>query len=782
MIRDFGKNKLAFISVILMATLCLATFTGLTGVWTGMENMKSEYLGNTNSSEDDYIVTFSRYNANYEENLKSSDYVTNVESRDILNIKMPEYKAENITNDLITNLKIYIVDDNTLREPKVINGEDWGAGGLWVDNDFYQTNNLNDGDKINIEYQNRETGEIPISGSIMVPENSMYLATPFDIIADHKNYAYGYCTETFANNNFGNVLVAKEIVLTAEKDVSEEKVIEEINKIVGAKNIQSIKNLGNTAGLKWFDDKINQVKVYSIFFPILFLLISLITLKSTMKRLVIDQKIVIGTFSALGISEKVIILHYLIYGIVCSGLGSIFGNIIGPKFVAPALMNTLKTQVTMPEWIVGFSINFILVGLFLIVVSSLFVYTECRKVFHSSPATIIRNKSNEIKKIPFFEDMINKKWISFNIKWILRDIFRNYTRSLMAIFGAMGCVILLITGLGLYNSINYSINRTYNEDYEYYHKFLVQSSITDTDKKYFENLLEDDSPAWLEQGEIKLYSDSGDSKHTIFSIISDDKNINLQDQNETSIDFQNLNDDEIVISKNLARDLKVNEGDTISFRINSSDLLVKDVKVVGITKLSFPIGIFANEKFNLEKEGKNNFSTFLLSSKLSDDMYSTITSDNKVLKDFQRENQYKESEDILKSIITIVILLVFIGIFLGFCILINYNLLIFINRYKEFATLKVIGKLDSEITFLSFISNAILTVIGCILGVPLGLFLLDFYVNVASPSNQAYISNFNSNKILLVVVAVIIISAVVNAVLNIRIKKIDMVESLKSIE
>ncbi|WP_207721007.1 ABC transporter permease [Clostridium gasigenes] len=783
MARDFLKNKLAFGSVLLMSALCLATFSGLTGVWTGMQSMRSQYLEDTGNTTSDYIISVSELTSELESEIGKSSMFTNVERREIISGTMPKYQDKSDNNSRITsNLKIYVIDDNGIRNPKLVAENDWGGEGIWLDNDFYKDNNLNADDSINIKYLNGKESEVTVSGSIMVPENIMFLPTPFDVKVNHQNYAYAFCTRSFAEKNLSSLYSQKQIVLSTKNEVSEDQLMDELTKNLGRDRIQTVQSLDNTVGLRGYEDKIKQVKVYSIFFPLLFLIISIITLQSTMKRLVLDQRNIIGTLSAIGVSEKAIIVHYLLYGLICSGLGAIIGVVIGPKVISPALMNTLKSQFSMPAWTVGFGVLVILVAILLTLLSMFFIYTECKRLFKESPASIIKNKSSEIKKMNLLEKMIDVKWIPYNIKWILRDIFRNASRSIMAIFGAMGFVILLITGLGLYNSINYSFDKTYNEDYVYCHKLLVSPNTTSEDKNSIESNVKSSNPVWLEQSVIKIYDKNNVLKNTTLSMISDDSAIKLEGTDKKYINLRNLKSNEVVLSKKLANELSVQVGDRITFRTNSSTKKQENIHVVGLTNLSFPQGIFTNEKFYVENKKESDFATFLLTGELPDDVYEKITENSKILKDYQKNDQYLESKDILKSIITIIYLLVMIAMLLGICILVNYNLLIFSNRYREFATLKVIGLLDKDITFLSFISNAILTIIGCILGIPFGTLLLQFYVNVASPSNQEYLCHFNVLDITVVIGAAILISFVINIILNIKINKINMVESLKSIE
>lgn len=783
MTRDFLKNKLAFGSIFLMSALCLATFSGLTGVWTGMQSMKSEYLEDTSNAINDYIISVSELSSDSESEIRNNSMFSNVEKREVISVSMPKYQEESDDDGrVISNLKIYVVDDNSIRKPKLISGDHWGSEGIWIDNDFYKQNNLNVNDIIDIEYLNAKESKVVVSGSMMTPENIMFLPTPFDVKVNHENYAYAFCTQSFAEKNLSSLYSQKQIVLSSNDEVSEEQVVDELTKILGSDRIQNIINLDNTVGLKGYEDKISQVKVYSMFFPLLFLLISINTLQSTMKRIVLDQRGIVGALSAIGVSEKVIISHYLLYGVICSGVGAIVGGVLGPRFVSPALMNTLKSQFSMPVWSVGFSLSVILVAVLLTLLSMVFIYVECKRLFKESPALIIRNKSSDIKKMNLLEKIIDFKWISFNMKWILRDIFRNTSRSIMAVFGAMGCVVLLITGFGLQNSINYSIDKTYNDDYVYSHKFLVSPKSTPEEKTAIESKAKSANPVWLEQSIVEIYNKDNTSRNTTLSMISQDSAIKLEDTENKYVNLRELKANEVVLSRKLANELSVQVGDVIKFRTSSNTKKQEDVRVVGLTTLSFPQGMFASEKFNIENKKDSDFSTFLLTGKLSNDVYEKITENSKVLKDYEKNEQYLASKDILKSIITIVYLLVIIAMFLGVCILVNYNLLIFSNRYREFATLKVVGMLDNDITFLSFISNAILTIVGCLLGAPLGILLLQFYVKVASPSNQEYLCYFNSLNISTVIGAAILISLAINILLNIKINKIDMVESLKSIE
>lgn len=213
-------------------------------------------------------------------------------------------------------------------------------------------------------------------------------------------------------------------------------------------------------------------------FPVIFVVVALLILVSTMTRIVNHQRTQIGTLKAIGFKNRPLIIHYLSYGFIMTLIGSVLGIIIGHKTIPYIFVDTMKSHYTLPCWDPGFNINFIIVALLIILSSIICSYIAVASIIRESPSSALKAKPPKVNKIGFIEN--TKIWgkLGFNLRWNIRDINRNKLRTVITLFGIIGCTVLLISAFGMHDGVNYLKSWKYDDINHYETQLVLQDNVS----------------------------------------------------------------------------------------------------------------------------------------------------------------------------------------------------------------------------------------------------------------------------------------------------------------
>ena len=278
----------------------------------------------------------------------------------------------------------------------------------------------------------------------------------------------------------------------------------------------------------------------SFMFSGVFILLAMLTMQTTMTRLISNQRIQIGTLTANGFSKGSVIVHYSLYAVVISMLGGVIGAFIGPKAISPILMNVLKATYVLPSYNPRITYMTFIVILLVTAACTLTTIMACRKDLNLMPAETLRGEAPKGKGkilLEKFKFMWSK--LSFDSKWSFRDISRNKLRSLMGIIGVFGCMMLIIAGLGMQNTLNYANSYVYNDQFKYGSKVVLSSYATDDNKNELADISSDKQTQWLMEktGEIS-YNDA--EKNGNIMILDEGDFINLETTEGVQVKLSNV--------------------------------------------------------------------------------------------------------------------------------------------------------------------------------------------------------------------------------------------------
>ena len=751
MLRDIAKHKTQFLSIFLMAFLGVFVFAGVGGESVGLEVSVNDYYDATNLA-DGWI-----YSANLDDNF--FDKVNNLSPTKDSERQLVLDSIGNFSND--PEITLHFLENNTISKFYLLEGEDVNISdedGVWLDKSFADAKNLKVGDNISFTF-NGVSIEKEIKGLGYSPEY-VYHASDSSIIPDFNKMGFAYLSyEAFPLSDvpYNVLLVDFDGSAGNYNDLLSDKLDGDYNSFVEKSENPSVSQ---------FSEEIDQHKMMGDIFPVVFILIALLILLTTMTRIIAHQRTQIGILKAVGYTNKSIIFHYVSYGFWLVLAGAILGLIIGPLTLPNLFYPSMSATYILPEWKPAWSMNFVYVAIIMVVMSLLVSYFAVRSISSENPADTIRPKVPKISSSGFIEKTSIWKRFSFNVRWNYRDAKRNKFRALMTIVGVMGCAALLVSAFGMYDGMHDLKEWEYSQINHYDSKLIVNDNAS---MSSINNIADEVNGDKLMESAIEIESDNAKKSGSLL-VLNGTKLVTPTDYDRNEIEIGN---DEISISQKMADLLGVGVGDTVKWHIMGSDKWVS-TKIDKIHADPISQGfIMSSDK--LDDLDLNYTPTSIVTSEHVDKNYSDIKAVNSM------NDMTTSWDEMTESMMLLVYILIFFACLLAVVVLYNLGLLSFTEIEREIATLKVLGFKTSALRRLLLTQNLWFTAIGFILGLPLGYYILD--IMWQSSGDSFYIlPSISLSNFLLTAVITFALSILVNLLFSRKIKKLDMVESLKGVE
>ena len=746
MLRDININKTQFISIFLMAFLGVFAFCGVCSEYYGLEQTSNDFYTDTNLA-DGWI-----YNTTITDEALNeiNNFSTNSERQLIVK------SVANFSND--PDITLHFLEDNEISKFYTTEGKDFNISddsGIWLDKRFADAQNLTVGDNISFTFNGLEI-EKEIKGIGYSPEY-VYEASPTSIIPDFKDMGFAYLSyKAFPSDIQYNTLLVK-------YNQTPDDFKDSLDASVGYLSFTKQKD---HVSVNQFENEMAQHKMIGDVFPIVFILVTFLTLLTTMTRIIANQRTQIGVLKAVGYKNRTIILHYMSYGFWLVLAGAILGLVLGPAIIPGLFYPSMTSRYSLPVWNPGFDMSFVCVA-FIMVLSSLLVsYLAARNISKENPANTMRPKAPSIPKSRFLENSKIWKKLNFNIRWNYRDAKRNKFRALMAIIGVMGCVALLISAFGMNDSMENIKHWEYDDISHFESKLIIESGASLSD---IDDVLEKVNGSTIMEQAIEIRSHGNEKTASLF-VLNDTNLISQTDKNGNPI---NLSSTDISLSAKTAESLNVAVGDTIEWHIIGSDDWVT-CKITNIHGEPLSQGIIVSkEKF--DDLGLNYTPTSIITDEHVDGDYDSI-------KSISTLNEMKNNWDEMSgSVMMMVSILIFFAILLAIVVLYNLGILSFTEIEREIATLKVLGFKTSDLRKLLLTQNLVFTFIGFILGIPLGFYLMTLMMD-ATGDSLYYIPSLTWGNVLMSGIITFMVSIGVNLLFSSKIKNLNMVEALKDVE
>lgn len=755
LVRNIRANIKQFLSVILIVLLSTMLLSGFIVNSSTLDKSISNYFADTKLADlwvytDKVTDADEEFYASCTESYSKRLYL--------------ETSAEVVSSRRQNNTKIY-VSDGKVSTPYVESGQK----GCLIDKNVAKNNNIKvTFDELEFEY-NMKIGEniVPlqfkmrITGTMSLDECAdTYSSWPVfvdeDLFLLYLNNAIANAGSEF---RFEKLPYNQVLIKTNNQEETKQK----INNYYETSESKLIYLFDRTSieSVVLLNSEIKQSKRMILVFPIIFLVVSVLVILTTIDQLILQEKTKIGTLKSIGIPDKKILRHYSGYGAVLCGIGSVIGLILGPLVIPNVMLIKYDLVYSLPSDYIKLNIPWYLlfVLVFMILLGYLVSFFACHNILHKKPIECLRQEI----KYSFKSRGKNTKNVPLPLKMAMRNIKIKPVRTIMATIGIAGCVALLLCGFGIGNTIDHSVKNDFGGVF----KYDVTSTYTNSN---FEEKLNEIEGIKKYEKYTKFYTEVVAGKIK--------KNINVYEiEPNSTITTIALKENETCISKSLADELKIKKGDTVSISCGENRV---DVKIDKIIVTSAFNGIYSSKQFSLTTIVKT-YGVWIECDN-PENVFVEVNKINGTNTAHTMKGMIDNIESKVSSIDLMTTTLKVFAISLAVVVLLNLIFLILKERVREIATLKVLGEglmsitlsILFEILFMGIIGNFI----GMLLGFPLLVWVLA--INKVEVLNFIYyLSPLSFVWSSLLIFATIIIVCLLSVF---KVKKINMIESLKSIE
>lgn len=747
-IRTALSYKAQFLSMILMIAIGMGIFFGFHAEWYSLKKDTDGFM------EQCLYADYRLYDdAGFSEaDIASVRAIDGVESA-------TRFLSVNAgIKDREQALALTVVEDYVNTRMVVMKGEsyDENSDGFYLSDRFAEANGLALGDSLTVTYRG-----IELSGKIVsLIKSAEYMVCVADsnqLMPDYRSFGFVYVSPQKLLTALGEVFYPQINVRSglnqSEFAGSVEEALEKTTLILPKEQ--------HTAYAA-AQSEIEEGQTMGTILPCLFLAIGILTMMTTMHRITVNEKIQIGTLKALGFKRKRILSHYTSYGFFIGILGSLLAVGLGYG-IAALVVNPNQFQGTyfdFPDWNLYFPLYSWLILIAMIVLLTFICFLSVKKMLKGTAADSLRPYVP--KRVKPLRIEKTKLWnrFRFGTRWNLRDALRHKSRTTMSLIGVLGCTILLIGGLGMKDTMSDFIRLIDREIYVY-----------ETKVNFAETASQQETRAFIEAYDADFLAETTcelDGMSVAFDIyeLNHDR-IRFVDRNNRSV---SLDDDGVYICLRLADTYSV--GDTLRISPYGSDQTY-EVRVAGIVRS------FMNESVSMtsayaEKQGiPFRISSAFLSQKAAEIEAADCISG------MQSKQAVMDSYDSFMEIMDMMVLIFVLGaVLLGLIVLYNLGVMSYVERYRELATLKVVGFKNRKIGRLLIGQNLGLTLIGLLVGIPSGAGVLYLLLQTLAEEYELKMV-IGGTTILFCTLLTVGVSFLVGFFIARKNRKIDMVEALK---
>lgn len=783
MIRDIKLNLSQFLTIFLMVLIGVMAYVGIEAYMDGMQSASDKFYSGNNLQDLNVIG----------ENFTKDDLKKIKELKNVSDAERKLSLTATTNND--KTLLLNFIESNNISQFYIVDGEkfDVNKHGVWLDSYYAEKNNIKVNDEITIKYDTFTIKE-KVRGLIMTPDHIYDVKDESELYPNRENLGFAYVSINEMPESYIKGKVMKEMGITDSKvfdkyvknfnykdylvfnyvmvDVNEKSNVSKVKSDIenNIDNALVVINIEDTASYLTYQGEINEGKTYVGVFSGLFLLIAILSVITTMTRVVNKQRIQIGTLKALGFKDSKIIMHYVSYGLFISFAAAICGILAGYFFIGKTFIGLEMSFFEMPNGKPIVDIQDILVSLLVMVIISFITYLTCKNILKENAAETLRSKLPDVKKNSL--NITTKgifKRMSFQSKWNIRDILRNKMRTVMGIVGVTGCCMLIVTAFGMLDSLNYFVKLQFTDLYNFKYK-LSLNNVNNKELKEITNKYGDKTSESLG---IEFLNNDEKISSTIFVDNSNDY-VRFVDNKNKFIKLDNT--DGIYVTYKLAEKYNLEKGETIKWHVYGSDKYYES-KIVGFNKDPQNQIITINKKYLDKLNIKYKPDTVYTNDDLSNvkEIKNVELIQDKVALESGMSNM-------LNTMKTMIILIIGIAVVLGSVIIYNLGILSYTEKQYQFSTLKVLGFSDKKIKKIFIMQNNWIAVISIILGLPSGYTLVDWLFKEAIEEHYDFQAHIEPLTYLIAAIGTFIVSYLVSKFLARKVNNIDMVSSLKGNE
>ena len=759
MLRDIKANFAQFFSIMILSLIAMWCYTGFQANVIGGNKARNDFESSSNFA-DGWI-----YGSDFSEEQAKK-------IADISGIKDVQRRTEVLgkADEKYNTAEMYCYFQNSadVTIPRTIEGADFNADdtdGLWLFSRFAETWEIKVGDKFTVHVMGLDI-EKEVKGLIVTPEYEFACAST-DTDTDFHNIGFAYLSQKVLPEE---MRINNEIIFTCDgKALSYEK---DIANALGD-DYAYFADRNSIRGWYQLSDELAQHDSFSYIFSFVFVAIALLVIITTMKRMIAQQRTQIGTLNALGMKKRKILAHYLSYSFVLSVIGCILGIILGILTFGRLMVNMFSQFYTLPNWQPGFSYKSIIVAAVLVFMCTGTSYLSCKQILKIHPSEALRPAAAKTAKPCIFEKLPFWKKLSFNVRYNLRDISRSKMRAFMGVFGTCMGMMIMELGLGAYDTVDYVRDWYFHDIQNYEYQVLLNDSCTPEEA---EELKIDTGGELIAMEAISIAAKEHPTSDGIISCkLAVTEGEQLYCVSDTELRTTPIRKGTVALTMKQAKKLGLSEGDKVYWKTATGSewneskigLISRHPNITGITML----------REDYEAAGMKFRPVMLVSKNNCED----VADKSSVSAVHSMKDLIAAFDKMMEIMNLLVYFMVIFSVLLIVIVLYNSGNLSFNEREKEFATLKVLGFKSNAIRRLLSTQNLWLSIIGCILGLPLGRVPLQAMMdsNGDAVDWPCYIA---PTTYIIAAIFVMTVSVLVSFMFSRRIKKIDMVEVLKGME
>lgn len=787
MFRDIRKNLSQFITIFLMVMIGVMAYSGIKAYMDGMSKTSEKFYTENN------LFDLNLIGANF-----TTDDLKDIKTID--NVKDAERKLYLTgTTDDNKTLLISFIESNNICKFYVVDGEAFDANksGVWLDEFYANENGIHVGDEILVKYESMELHE-KVLGLINVPDHLYDTRDESELYPDRKEFGFAYLSaneitrdyvvdlikaseemsmldETLIDmfiteDNYKDYLVFNYVMVDVDDVDKVNEVKDEIeDKIESA---IAIVKAEDTASYVTYQGEIDEGKTYVGVFSGLFLFIAMLSVITTMTRVVKNQRTQIGTLKALGFSNTKILMHYIGYGFWISLIAAIVGLVLGYFGIGNVFIGLEMAFFEIPNGVPAMNSGSYAVAIGVVLAVVLISYITCRSILKENPAETLRNKIPNVKgkSLNITTKGLFKK-LSFSSKWNIRDIVRNKMRTFMALAGVVGCCMLIVCALGMLDSMNFFVDLQFSTLYNFDYKLNLKEGLSSSDVKVITDKYGDATSQTLG---IEIKKDNGDREANNIFVTDAKDYVRFVNRKNKIIDKPE--DNGVFVTQKLAETKGYKLGDTITWHIYGDDKYYTS-EIIGFNKDP------QNQNVTMTRAYLESLGIEYKPNAIYTNMNLSETKEIKNVETIQDIESLKEGmTGMLSMMKTMLVLIIGIAVLLGAIIIYNLGILSYTEKQYQFATLKVLGFKDSQIKNIFVKQNNWIAILSIIIGLPLGFYLTDWLFKTAIEEHYDFGASITLQTYVIAAIGTFVVSHLVSKFLARKIKNIDMVTSLKANE
>ncbi|MEK5252552.1 FtsX-like permease family protein [Paenibacillus sp. FSL F4-0125] len=547
-------------------------------------------------------------------------------------------------------------------------------------------------------------------------------------------------------------------------------------------------------GYAEYKDNADRLSAIASAFPVFFFLIAALVSLTTMTRMVEEHRLQIGTLKALGYGNRDIMAKFLVYGTLASLAASVAGLALGFTMFPTIIYNAYSSLYNLPDLIKSFYPSYSIISIIVaLICTTLTAWIAARVELRSNASVLMRPKAPKSGQRILLE-RVTFVWkrLSFVQKVTARNLFRYKQRMFMTVFGVAGCTALILTGFGLKDSIGSIAPQQFGTIMKYDALVALHEDASADARDAYEQLITGESSITgslsVAQETMKAHSSGVNDQdvHLFIPASVDAISDYVELRDRVSGEKRMLSDEGAIISEKLAKLYGLEPGDLLS--VVDKDNETFKIKVAGITENYVMHYVYMTPAYYSSVFGQEPvFNTELLNytthDKAWEDKFGEKLTDNEGVAAVSFSSSVGTAfDDTMKSMDVVTLVLIVSAAALAFVVLYNLTNINVSERIRELSTIKVLGFYDKEVTLYIYRENLLLSLLGIVAGSGLGIILHSFVLNTAELDATMFAPIIKWPSYVYAALLTLLFSGIVMAFMHIKLKRIHMIEALKSVE